>query len=78
MRSAFGAAPIASGLSNETCESIEDVLPRWMFVSMNLDAAKSVLPSDKRNEAVQLMQDPTSGGDRFWDTRYLSHLQQPC
>jgi hypothetical protein len=50
-RCASGAAPISSRFSNETRESMEVVLPRWTFVSMNPDAAELVLLLDERTDA---------------------------
>jgi hypothetical protein len=49
--SMIGAALIMSSLSNEICESTEDVLPRWTFISMNPDAVESVLPLGERTDA---------------------------
>ena len=48
---ACGGPPVAFRLSNETRESMEDVLPRWTFVSTNPEAAESVLPLDERTDA---------------------------
>ena len=53
---------------------MKDVLPGWTFVSLNRDAAESVLALDESTDAppfIQLMQNPTSGDDHFRHARYL-------
>ena len=63
----WGAAPVASRLSNETRESMEVIMPRWKFVSRNPDVPNPCCPCGREyRRAIQLMQNPTSGGDRFW------------